>query len=74
MRARLLPVALDARHPLVTHAQVRLPQESVQHHHGQQEEPELNEERAVQIDELRLVRLGRRNENEWKEREVAKTY
>ena len=56
----LLAVALDARDALGAHAQVRLPEELVQHEHQEQENPELDEDRVVDVNELRLVRLGSR--------------
>ena len=57
---RLLAVALHARHPLGPHAQVRLPEELPENEHQHQEDPELQENRSVDVDELRLVRLGSR--------------
>ena len=57
---RLLAVALDARDALGADAQVRLPQVARQDHQQQQENTELEEDRRVDVDELRLMRLWSR--------------
>src|SRR6185369_1962736 len=57
---RLLAVALDPRDALGAHAQVRLPEEARQDEQREEKNPELNEQRSVDVDELRLMRLGSR--------------
>ncbi len=52
----VLPVALDARHALAANAQVRPPEQPPEHERQEQEDPQLDEDRLVEIDELRLMR------------------